>query len=161
MKTLFAFVLMTSMTSMASASGSIKIECGDFQKAYIATDLSQEFKDAYLSRSQAEKLEEAGFTHAYAGRNCGLDRFDNNETSYEVVLLTKKRKLVIEDALGALGIVGGEFSVSGNLDLLKSGVVLSGQPGSLSNTMNTVQATLETKRASDSSEVLVIIRKAK
>lgn len=157
-QTVFAFLLLVGINSMAFAStGALKIVCGDLQASYIGTDLSQDFLQAYLSRDQAAEYEEMGFKKAFGGRNCGLNRYDS-ETEFDVVVITKHRKLLIRDTLGPMGIVDGVLNLKGDVESIKNGVILTGTSSGLSNASKTVQGTLTTDRASDSSPVLVIIR---
>jgi hypothetical protein len=64
--------------------------CGDTNDAYVDMDLSDYFKETYLTDRQKAEYEKEGFEYIFAGRNCGLGSW-RGET-YSVLFLFEDKK---------------------------------------------------------------------
>jgi hypothetical protein len=64
--------------------------CGDTNEAYVDMDLSDYFKETYLTDRKKNEYQNEGFEYFFAGRNCGLGSWQGE--TYSVLFLFEDKK---------------------------------------------------------------------
>jgi hypothetical protein len=86
-----------------------KLECGDTDEGYIDIDLSDYFKETYLSEKQKAEYEKEGFDYIIAGRNCGLGSWQGEGYSVLFLFESKKSREVFD--LGPFSLFKAEIAL--------------------------------------------------
>ena len=145
-------ISLTSLNLLANVS----IQCGDTNSAYVNMDLSDNFKQKHLSDSKISEYQKEGLSYIIAGRNCGLDAWDNLPR-FQVLFLYEGKKPTEVFDLGPMTIFPATIDLDMNQlsdEFSTNGMILSGDGNTLTSEGG-ISGSIEHRRGKGSVKVII------